>query len=554
MSEATAGSSPVSPVLRKACSTCGGLEEDAGADAAAVAVAATPSLASADAAAEAVAAAGRAASAAACTPAPAPITSASKAAHIVFPKLRIGGSVYILKAEFQADIEDTAAARPTPAPDGANATFSAPGQANFHHPRPRCHYTLHTFALRGHLRMSLNYIWSGFFLAGFAAALAQWLFLGDTEIFKRIIDGTFDSARVGVMDIALPLAGVMTLWLGIMNIGEKAGAVNLLARLISPFFSRIFPDVPRNHPATGHMVMNFSANLLGLDNAATPFGLKAMESLQTLNPSKDEPTDAQIMFLVLHTSGLTLIPLAIMAQRSILGAADPSDIFIPCMIATYVATVVGIITVSIKQRINLINRVVLGWLGGMTAAIAGLVWYITHYLNKTEIETMSKVVSNLVLMVVIGGFIIAALWKKVNVYEAFIEGAKGGIQTAITTIPYLVGMLVAIGVIRNAGIFSFVVGGLDWAAANLGINTDFVPALPTAMMKPLSSSGSKAMMIDAMNTYGVDSFVGRLACVFQGSADTTFYIVALYFGSVGIRKTRYAITAGLIAEIGRAHV
>src|SRR5471030_63939 len=381
MSEATAGSSPVSPVLRKACSTCGGLEEDAaaGADAAAASVAATPSLASADAAAEAVAAAGMAASAAACTPAPAPITSASKAAHIVFPKLRIGGSVYILKAEFQADIEDTAAARPTPAPDGANATFSAPGQANFHHPRPRCHYTLHTFALRGHLRMSLNYIWSGFFLAGFAAALAQWLFLGDTEIFKRIIDGTFDSARVGVMDIALPLAGVMTLWLGIMNIGERAGAVTGWARLFPLFFSRISPDVPRNHPATGHMVMNFSANLLGLDNAATPFGLKAMESLQKLNPSKDEPTDAQIMFLVLHTSGLTLIPLAIMAQRSILGAADPSDIFIPCMIATYVATVTGIIGVAIKQRINLFNGVVLSWLGGMTAAIAGMVFYFTHY-------------------------------------------------------------------------------------------------------------------------------------------------------------------------------
>ena len=396
--------------------------------------------------------------------------------------------------------------------------------------------------------MSLTYIWSGFFLVGFAAALAQWLFMGDTEIFKRIIDGTFDSARSSVMDIALPLTGVMTLWLGIMNIGEKAGAVKVLGRLISPFFSRIFPDVPKDHPATGHMVMNFSANLLGLDNAATPFGLKAMESLQTLNPNKDEASNAQIMFLVLHTSGLTLIPVAIMAQRSILGAHDPADIFIPCMIATYVATVTGIIGVAIRQRINLLNRVVLGWLGGMTAAIAAVIWYFTQYLNKSEIETVSRVVSNLTLMMVIAVFIIGALRKRVNVYEAFIEGAKGGIQTALTVIPYLVGMLVAISVIRNAGVFGLVIDGVNWIFNQFGINTDFVPALPTALMKPLSSSGSKAMMIDAMKTYGPDSFIGRLSCVFQGSADTTFYIVALYFGSVGIRKTRYAISCGLLAD------
>ena len=396
--------------------------------------------------------------------------------------------------------------------------------------------------------MSLNYIWSGFFLVGFAAALAQYLFMGDTEIFKRIIDGTFESAKSGVMDIALPLAGVMTLWLGIMNIGEKAGAVNLLARVIAPFFSRIFPGVPKDHPATGHMLMNFSANLLGLDNAATPFGLKAMESLQTLNPSKDEPTDAQILFLVLHTSGLTLIPVAIMAQRSILGAADPSDIFIPCMIATYVATVTGLIAVAIRQRINLFDRVVLSWLGCSTAAIVALIWYFTQVLTRPEIELFSKVFSNLILIGVIGGFIIGALWKKVNVYEAFIEGAKGGIETSIKVIPYLVGMLVAISVIRNAGVFNFVVQGFTWVFTHMGINTDFVPALPTALMKPLSGSGAKAMMIDTMQTYGPDSFVGRLACVFNGSADTTFYIVALYFGSVGIRKTRYAISCGLIAD------
>ena len=397
--------------------------------------------------------------------------------------------------------------------------------------------------------MALNYIWSGFFLVGFVAALAQWLFLGDTEIFKKIVDGTFDSAKSAVMDIALPLAGVMTLWLGIMNIGEKAGAVGWLARVISPFFSRIFPDVPKDHPATGHMVMNFSANLLGLDNAATPFGLKAMESLQTLNPDKDTASNAQIMFLVLHTSGLTLIPVAIMAQRAILGAKDPSDIFIPCMIATYVATVTGIVAVSIRQRINLLNRVVLSWLGGMTAAIAALIWYFTVFLTKPEIELVSKVASNLILLGIIMTFIVGAMKKGENVYEAFIEGAKGGITTSLTIIPYLVGMLVAISVIRNSGVLGFVVSGLDWVFVHLGMHTEFTPALPTALMKPLSGSGSKAMMIDAMQTYGVDSFVGRLACIFQGSADTTFYIVALYFGSVGIRKTRYAIACGLIADL-----
>lgn len=396
--------------------------------------------------------------------------------------------------------------------------------------------------------MVLNYIWASFFIVGFIAALGQWLFLGDVEVFKRIVDGTFDSARVAVMDIALPLAGVMTLWLGILSIGEKAGAVNFLAKLIAPFFSRIFPEVPKDHPATGHMVMNFSANLLGLDNAATPFGLKAMESLQTLNPNKEEATNAQIMFLVLHTSGLTLIPLAIMAQRAVLGAADPSDVFIPCMIATYVATMVGLVSVSIKQRINLFNTVVLGWLGGITAFIVGLVWYLSHYMSRSEIEVFSKVSSNLVLLTIIVGFITAAMIKKVNVYDAFIEGAKGGIETSLKIMPYLVGMLVAISVLRNSGVMGGIVSGFNWVFIHLGINTDFTPALPTALMKPLSGTGSRAMMVDAMKTYGVDSFVGRLACIFQGSADTTFYIVALYFGSVGIRKTRYSIPLGLLAD------
>lgn len=396
--------------------------------------------------------------------------------------------------------------------------------------------------------MTLTYIWAGFFLVGFLAALAQWLFLGDVDVFKRIIDGTFESAKIGVMEIALPLAGVMTLWLGLLNIGEKAGAIKALAKIISPFFSRIFPQVPKDHPATGHMVMNFSANFLGLDNAATPFGLKAMESLQSLNPKKDEASDAQIMFLVLHTSGLTLIPLAIMAQRAVLGARDPSDIFIPCLIATYVATVVGMVAVAIKQRINLLNNVVLSWLGGITACIIGMIWYFTQHLSKTEIEIVSKVASNLILLCIMVGFIVGGLRKRVNVYDAFIEGAKGGIETSIKIIPYLVGMLVAISVLRHSGVLSFIVSGFNWFFTALGINTDFTPALPTALMKPISGSGARAMMIDTMKTYGVDSFVGRLACIFQGSADTTFYIVALYFGSVGITKTRYSIPYGLLAD------
>ncbi|MEQ1517785.1 MAG: nucleoside recognition domain-containing protein [Usitatibacteraceae bacterium] len=396
--------------------------------------------------------------------------------------------------------------------------------------------------------MTLTYIWTGFFLVGFLAALAQWLFLGDVEVFKRIIDGTFTAAKVAVMDIALPLAGIMTLWLGILSIGEKAGAINMLARIISPFFSRIFPEVPKDHPATGHMVMNFSANFLGLDNAATPFGLKAMESLQTLNPNKDEASNAQIMFLVLHTSGLTLIPLSIMAQRAVLGAKDASDIFIPTLIATYVATVVSMVAVAIKQRINMFDRVIMGWLVGLTSFIVGVIWYMTTFLTKPEIEVFSKVVSNLILFSIIVGFIVAALRKRVDVYDAFIEGAKGGIETSLKIIPYLVGMLVAISVLRNSGILGFVVSGFTWFFTQLGVNTDFTPALPTALMKPISGSGSRAMMIDAMQTYGVDSFVGRLACIFQGSADTTFYIVALYFGSVGIKKTRYAITYGLLAD------
>lgn len=397
--------------------------------------------------------------------------------------------------------------------------------------------------------MALNYLWIAFFLIAFVVALIRLIFFGDTEIFKLIVDGTFESAKVGVMDIALPLVGIMTLWLGIMNIGEKAGAINFLSRIIGPFFSRIFPEVPKNHPATGHMVMNFSANLLGLDNAATPFGLKAMQSLQEINPDKDTASNAQIMFLVLHTSGLTLIPLSIMAQRAILGAADPADIFIPCMIATYVATLVGLVAVAVKQKINLFNTVVISWLGGITVFLVGMIYYFTNYLTKEQIEVVSRVASNFILFSIIIAFILGAVRKKVNVYDAFIEGAKNGFTTCITIIPYLVGMLVAIGVLRNSGVLGYIVDGFTWCFVHLGVNTDFTPALPTALIKPLSGSGAKAMMVDTMKTFGPDSFVGRLACVFNGSADTTFYIVALYFGSVGIKRTRYAIPFGLIADL-----
>ena len=397
--------------------------------------------------------------------------------------------------------------------------------------------------------MTLTYIWTGFFIVAFVAALGQWIFLGDVDVFKRIVDGTFESARFAVMDIALPLAGVMTLWMGILAIGEKAGAIDFVARLIAPFFSRIFPGVPRDHPATGLMVMNYSANFLGLDNAATPIGLKAMESLQTLNPSKEEATDAQIMFLVLNTAGMTLIPVSVMAQRAILGARDPSDIFIPTLLATFAGTLVALVAVALRQRIRLTDPVILAWLGGITAFMLGVVWYFTQFLTREEIQLVSKVVGNLLLFSIIVAFIGGALYKRANVYEVFIEGAKGGIQMSLMIIPFLVGMLVAIGVLRNSGVLDAVVGAIAWMVAMLGFNTEFTPSLPTAIMKSISGSGARAMAIEVMKTHGVDSFVGRLVSIIQGASDTTFYIVALYFGSVGITKTRYAITYGLLADL-----
>ncbi len=396
--------------------------------------------------------------------------------------------------------------------------------------------------------MALNYIWVGFFVVAFLVAAIRFAVTGDTEIFKLIIDSTFSSSKTAVMDIALPLTGVMVLWLGLMNIGEKAGAVNFLARIVGPFFTRLFPELPKKSPVFGQMLMNFSANMLGLDNAATPLGLKAMQGLQEENPKKDTASNAQIMFLVINTSGLTIIPVSILAQRAILGAANPTDIFIPVLLATAVSTLAGILVVAAKQRINLLDPVMIGWIGGIIAAIGGFTWWIGN-LEKEQIEVVSKVGSNLLLILIIGIFIVGALFKKVNVYEAFIDGAKSGFDVTIKIIPYLVGMLVGIAVFRASGAMDYIINGLDWLFDAMGLNTDFVPALPTAFMKPLSGSGAKAMMVEAMQHYGPDSFIGRLSCLFQGAADTTFYIIALYFGSVGIRKTRYAVTVGLIADL-----
>jgi spore maturation protein SpmA/spore maturation protein SpmB len=396
--------------------------------------------------------------------------------------------------------------------------------------------------------MALNYLWIAFFIVAFIVALFKLIFLGDTEIFKLLMDGMFDSAEMAVMKIALPLAGVMTFFMGLLNIGEKAGATRFLARITNSFFQKLFPEIPKNHPANGQMIMNFSSNMLGLDNAATPFGLKAMQSLQDLNPSKETASNAQIMFMVLHSAGPVLIPLSIMAQRSIYGAADASDVFIPCLIATYVATVTGLVFVAIKQNINLLDKTIVTWLGGISMAIGLLLWYFSS-LPKASIETQSKVLSNFILFAIIVSFLSVALRKKIDVFGTFIEGAKGGFETSVKIIPYLVGMLVAISALRNSGVLTYIVDAMKIGITAIGLNTDFTDALPTALMHPLSGGGSRAMMIDTMKTFGPDSFAGRLSCVFQGSADTILYILALYFGSVNIKNTRYTLWAGLLADL-----
>lgn len=396
--------------------------------------------------------------------------------------------------------------------------------------------------------MALNYIWVAFFLIAFAIALIKWAILGDQEIFKLLVEGIFKSANDG-FDISLKLIGIMSLFLGFMRIGEKAGAINFLSRLVGPFFSRLFPEVPKNHPAIGHMMMNFSANLLGLDNAATPFGLKTMESLQELNPTKETASNAQIMFLALHASGLTLIPVSIIAVRASVKppSANPTDIFVPCMIVTFVATIAALTAVSVRQRINILQPVIIGWIAGLSGIVALLVWYLSR-LDQQHLQQFSIILSNGLILLIFLVFLLGALWKKVNIFESFVEGAKGGFELAVRIIPYLIAMLVAISVLRNSGVFEYIIRIFSSVFAAIGMNTDFVPALPTALMKPLSGSGARGMMVDAMNAYGADSFVGHLSAIFQGTSDTTFYVVAVYFGSVSVRNTRYAIPVMLLAD------
>ncbi|RKE04052.1 nucleoside recognition domain-containing protein [Marinifilum flexuosum] len=394
--------------------------------------------------------------------------------------------------------------------------------------------------------MALNYLFIFFFLIAFVVGLIKLIFWGDLDVFPAMIDSTFSMAKTG-FDISLGLTGVLTLWLGIMKIGENGGIVRVFSRLIGPFFNKLFPELPKSHPAHGSIMMNLAANMLGLDNAATPLGLKAMKEMQEANPDKDKASNAQIMFLVLNTSGLTIIPISIMVYRAQLGAANPSDIFIPILLATYFSTIAGLISVSIVQKIKLWDRTILSYLGGLTAIIIGIIAYFSS-LEKEQITTVSTVVSNVFLFGIIISFILLAAKNKVNVYESFIDGAKEGFNIAIKIIPYLIAILVAIGVFRASGTMDLFVEGMRRLCLLLSVDPDFVEALPTAMMKPLSGSGARGMMVDAMTTHGADSFVGRLASTLQGATDTTFYIIAVYFGAVGIKNTRYAVTCGLIAD------
>lgn len=394
--------------------------------------------------------------------------------------------------------------------------------------------------------MALNYIWIFFFVVAFVIGLVKLIFLGDMNIFPAMMSSTFDMAKTG-FEISLGLTGVLTLWMGIMKIGEKGGVVKVFSRFVGPFFNKLFPSLGKDHPAYGSVMMNIAANMLNLDNAATPMGLKAMKEMQETNPSQDTASDAQIMFLVLNASGLTIIPISIMVYRAQLGASNPSDIFIPILLATFCSTLAGLMAVAWHQKINLLDKTIMSYIGGLTVFIAGIIWYFSG-LPKDQIQTISSVSSNLFIFSIIVGFIILALRKKVNVYDAFIEGAKDGFQTAVMIIPYLIAILVAIGVFRTSGAMEWFISGISWCFQSLGINTDFIPALPTAFMKSLSGSGSRGMMVDAMKMYGADSFAGRVACTVQGSSDTTFYILAVYFGSVGIKNTRYALTCALIAD------
>jgi len=394
--------------------------------------------------------------------------------------------------------------------------------------------------------MILNYIWIGFLLIAFVVACVQLLFFGNTQIFSNIMTAAFGSAKSG-FEISLGLTGALSLWLGVMKIGEKGGVLERLSRVVAPFFVRIFPEIPKGHPALASMFMNLSATMLGLDNAATPMGLKAMGEMQELNPHKDRASNSMILFLVLNTAGLTLIPISVMVYRAQLGAVNPADVFIPILLATFIAFIAGLISVAVIQKINLFNRVVMGTLGGLLALIGGIIYFLSG-LPKDEIAQYSSLAANFILFSIIISFITMALIKKINVYDAFIEGAKEGFKVAIGIIPYLIAILVAIGMFRASGAMEFLIEGVRWLVGLTGINTEFVDALPTAFMKPLSGSGARGMMIETMKLHGADSFVGRLSSIIQGSTDTTFYIVAVYFGSVGIKNSRYAILCGLFAD------
>ena len=398
--------------------------------------------------------------------------------------------------------------------------------------------------------MVLSYIWIAFFLIAFVVAIGKLVIGGDTAVFTEIINASFASAKTG-FEISLGLTGILSLWLGIMKIGEKGGVIQAFARLAAPVFSKPFPDIPRDHPVTGSIFMNLSANLLGLDNAATPMGLKAMQQLQELNPNKESASNSMVMFLSINASGLTLIPITIMMYRAQLGAANPSDVFLPIMLATFTSTLVAILAVCVRQKINILQRNLILFFGGLGLFIGGLVW-LFNSMEQEQVSLYSTLFANTLLFTIICGFIISGMRKKINVYDAFIEGAKEGFQTAITIIPYLVAILVGIGVFRASGAMDFIIQGVRFGIASIGLNTDFVEALPTMLMKPLSGSGARGMMLDAMNTYGADSFVGRLSSIVQGSCDTTFYVVALYYGSVGIRNTRYTVQCALLADLAGA--
>ncbi len=400
--------------------------------------------------------------------------------------------------------------------------------------------------------MVLNYIWIAFFLIAFVVAAAKLLFLGDTEVFTSIINASFSSAKSG-FEISLGLTGILSLWLGIMKIGEKGGVIQSFARFASPVFSKLFPDIPEGHPVTGSIFMNFSANLLGLDNAATPVGLKAMQQLQELNQEKNSASNPMIMFLCINASGLTLIPITIMMYRAQLGAANPSDVFLPIMLTTFSSTLVAIMAVCFRQRINLLQKNLLLFFGGMFLFIGGLIM-LFRSLDQEQVSLYSTVFANTLLFTIICGFIVCGMRKRINVYESFIEGAKEGFHTAVTIIPYLVAILVGIAIFRASGAMDFVIDAVRLGIGSIGLNTDFVEALPTMLMKPLSGSGARGMMLDAMSTYGADSFVGRLSSIVQGSCDTTFYVVALYYGSIGIKNTRYTVPCALLADLAGALV